>query len=335
MIGAVVIGRNEGERLLRCLASLEGKVATIVYVDSASTDGSAAAARAAGAQVVELGTDLPLTAARGRRAGYERLLQLMPECRYVQFVDGDCIVQEEWIAAASAFLDQRPDAAVVCGRRFEAFPKASFYNQLIDQEWDTPVGQITACGGDTLMRVAALQEAGSFRADLLAGEEPELCTRLAAKGWTIWRIDARMTEHDARIDRLSQWLRRARRGGAGYAQVWSITRAIGRPLYGRQMMSALFWALGIPVASIILALATRQWAVLTLFPALWALQVMRIAARRSEAEGWGFRLKAGAIMMLSKFSEALGIVTFFAGMKKQETSYRSGAGASAVSNGVA
>ena len=45
----IVIGRNEGARLLACLASMPRDVAGLVYVDSGSTDGSVAAARAAGA----------------------------------------------------------------------------------------------------------------------------------------------------------------------------------------------------------------------------------------------------------------------------------------------
>ncbi|MEO0691400.1 MAG: glycosyltransferase, partial [Pseudomonadota bacterium] len=44
-IAAVAIGRNEGERLVRCLTSLAGQVERLVYVDSGSTDGSVAAAR--------------------------------------------------------------------------------------------------------------------------------------------------------------------------------------------------------------------------------------------------------------------------------------------------
>ena len=40
-VGFVVIGRNEGERLVRCLDSLKSAgAAEIVYVDSGSTDGS-------------------------------------------------------------------------------------------------------------------------------------------------------------------------------------------------------------------------------------------------------------------------------------------------------
>lgn len=49
-VGAVIIGRNEGARLVACLASFPGWVRPLVYVDSGSTDGSVAAARAAGAE---------------------------------------------------------------------------------------------------------------------------------------------------------------------------------------------------------------------------------------------------------------------------------------------
>ena len=33
-IGAVVIGRNEGQRLVNCLTSMEGEVDLLIYVDS-------------------------------------------------------------------------------------------------------------------------------------------------------------------------------------------------------------------------------------------------------------------------------------------------------------
>jgi len=59
-IGVVVIGRNEGERLKRCLQSVRGRAACVVYVDSGSTDDSLASGRT--------------LADAGRRAGYEQTL---------------------------------------------------------------------------------------------------------------------------------------------------------------------------------------------------------------------------------------------------------------------
>ncbi len=44
-LGIVVIGRNEGDRLIRCLESVKsGSDIDAVYVDFGSTDGSVAAA---------------------------------------------------------------------------------------------------------------------------------------------------------------------------------------------------------------------------------------------------------------------------------------------------
>ena len=199
-IAAVAIGRNEGERLRRCLASMQGRVGRIVYVDSGSTDGSLDAAAAAGAQVVSLDLALPFTAARARNEGFALLGHEAPA--YVQFVDGDCELQPGWLETASAFLDNHPDVAAVCGRRRERHPGQSLYNRLIDCEWDTPVGETRACGGDVLMRRDAFRAVGGFDPALIAGEEPELCVRLRAAGWRIWRLDAEMTLHDAAITRL-------------------------------------------------------------------------------------------------------------------------------------
>jgi GT2 family glycosyltransferase len=144
-IAAVVIGRNEGQRLVLCIKSLSGKVARTVYVDSGSTDGSVRLARELGAEALELDMSQPFTAARARNAGLSvATTGKTPPPRYVQFVDGDCEVRPDWITTARAFLDERPDVAVVCGRRRERFPEASIYNGLVDQEWDTPVGEARA-----------------------------------------------------------------------------------------------------------------------------------------------------------------------------------------------
>ncbi|WP_425505321.1 glycosyltransferase [Sphingomonas piscis] len=317
-IGIVVIGRNEGERLLLSLGAAKSQCQHVVYADSASTDGSVEAALGMGVTVVCLSADGLLTAARGRRAGFEQLVQDAPECRFVQFIDADCILEEEWLATASSFLDSRKEAGVVCGRRYEAFPMASLYHRLIDAEWDTPIGLAKACGGDALMRVEAVRSAGSFRADLVAGEEPELCTRLRAAGWEIWRIDAPMTEHDAKISRLREWWKRSERGGLGYAQARAATQRTGQPLYGRQIASALFWTVILPLLVAAAASLEQDWRVLLLLPALYMLQGCRIFVRRGGGTDFAFRVSAAAVMMLMKIAEAKGIFSYLVGQKKLE-----------------
>ena len=306
-VGAVIIGRNEGERLTACFASLSGRVGRMVYVNSGSTDGSVAAAEEAGIPVVALDLSVPFTAARARNAGLASLVAGgRPD--YVQFVDGDCTVDEAWIDAASLFLDDHPGVAVVCGRRRERFPAASVYNRLCDWEWDTPVGPAKACGGDALMRTEAVLAAGGFRVGLIAGEEPELCLRLRHAGWTVCRIDAEMTTHDAAILYFGQWWRRCRRAGFAFAQ--------GAALHGRaperhwvaEAWRALAWALGPPALSLALSFATPLAPlVLVAYP----LQVARMALRG----GIGRRTswERAFFLTLAKFPEAVGVLEFVFG----------------------
>lgn len=219
-VGAVVIGRNEGAALHACLYSVGPRVAAVVYVDSGSTDGSVAFAREQGVEVVELDTSVPFTAARARDAGLQKLLERRPNLTFVQFVDGDCEVDEHWLDTAHAALTApgNDKLAVVCGRRRERFPDATTYNRHCDMEWNTPVGEAQACGGDAMMRINAYQQVGGFNTTLICGEEPELCVRLRQAGWTIERLDAEMTLHDAKMTKFSQFWKRSVRSGWAYAQ---------------------------------------------------------------------------------------------------------------------
>lgn len=219
MIGIVAIGRNEGDRLK---VSLSAAVATgdavVVYVDSGSTDGSVAWARSIGVHVVELDLARPFTAARARNEGFAALMIQNASIEFVQFIDGDCELRPDWIDTALTEFRVKSRAAAVCGRRRERFPDATIYNKLCDIEWNTPVGLAKACGGDAMFRAKAFAEVGGFNADIIAGEEPELCVRLRQTGWEIWRIDAEMTLHDAAMTRIGQWWKRNLRAGHAFAE---------------------------------------------------------------------------------------------------------------------
>lgn len=305
-VGVVVIGRNEGERLRKCLESVVGTPGRVVYVDSGSTDASVEMARAMAVDVIELDMRIPFTAARARNAGFQRMRELAPQHPYVQFLDGDCELVSGWLKKAAAFLDSHGDVAVVNGRLYERYPQRSIYNMLCDIEWDTPVGETRTCGGNAMMRVDAFEKVSGYRADLIAGEEPELCVRLRASGWRIWHLGEGMALHDAAILHFGQWWKRTLRAGYAYAQGADLHGAPPELHCVRESRSAWVWGLGIPMAVLGLSLWLGGWA-LVLF-LVYPLQIVRLAARgrRSARENWW---RAG-FLVLGKFPEVFGQMKF-------------------------
>lgn len=217
-IGVVAIGRNEGERLRRCLASLAGTSVRVVYVDSGSSDDSIKIAHSFGVDVVCLDQSAPFTAARGRNAGFEALREGgLPDL--VQFIDGDCAMVDGWLEEAASALDADPGLGLVTGWRSEIDRDASVYNQMCDVEWHRPAGEIRACGGDLMVRSAIFDELRGFDAGLICSEDEDFVLRLRKAGYMARRLPLTMTRHDANMTRFSQWWRRTLRAGHGFAEV--------------------------------------------------------------------------------------------------------------------
>ena len=305
-VGVVAVGRNEGERLEKCLQSIVGCTAPVVYVDSGSKDGSVSKARSTGSDVVELDAKSPFTAARARNAGFERARQLEPGLRYIQFVDGDCEVVAGWIDKAVAFLEAHRNVAVVCGRRRERNPALSIYNMLCDIEWDTPVGEAKGCGGDALVRADAFEQVRGFRADVVAAEDTELCVRLRAAGWRIWRLDEEMTVHDAAITRFSQWWRRSVRAGYCFAQGAYLHGASRERHFVWESRRAWLWGIWLPVACLGAGLAFGPWgwAAWLIYP----FQMLRLMLR--DARPLRQRAPLAMFRVLAQFPEGVGQMTF-------------------------
>lgn len=311
-IAAVVIGRNEGERLVRCLRSIRKIIDRVVYVDSGSTDGSISAAEAAGAEIINLDPSKPFTAARARNAGVAALRAgSAPD--FVQFIDGDCELQCGWVDTAKEFLESNPKAAIACGRRRERFPERSVYNRLCNREWNTPIGRARSCGGDLLVRWTAFEEAGGFDPKLIAGEEPELCLRLRSNGWEIWRLDADMTLHDANITRFSQWWMRMRRGGHAAAEGMAMHGAPPERHGVAAVGRALLWGILLPIFVAFGTAAISPWVMMIL--AIYPLQVVRLAIRKGgKSDDW----EEACFLTIGKFPEAQGILMYFASRLAQE-----------------
>jgi GT2 family glycosyltransferase len=314
-VGVVVIGRNEGERLARCLAAVRA-VPRRVYVDSGSTDGSVTLARAEGVTVIELDIPPHFTAARARNAGLMRLLTDDPELEFVQMVDGDCEVRPRWIESAVELLRKDPDLALVFGRRRERYPERSIYNALCDDEWNVPVGPASGVGGDALFRVSALREVDFYNAAMIAGEDTELAMRLRKRGWQLRRVDAEMTLHDANIARFGQWWNRTRRSGHAYGEMAFLHPDARDPNWPGTVRSILLWGGVLPVImsiATVLALAvdSRWWLGVALPLLAGSLNMVRLALRQRRRGLSAPVARASAfLLMLGKLPQLLGLISY-------------------------
>ncbi len=304
-VGLVAIGRNEGDRLKRCLKSLS-LCGRVVYVDSGSNDGSDRWARAFGAEVVHLDLSTPFTAARARNAGFRRLQETMPDVRFVQFIDGDCELARGWPTTALDFLQHHDDVAAVFGRRRESNPDKSVYNQLCDWEWDGLAGEARACGGDVMLRAAALKAVGGYRDTLIAGEEPELCVRLRAAGWQIFRLNAEMTLHDAAMTRFGQWWKRTRRTGYAFAEGAHLHGASPERHWVWESRRAWLWGVWLPLVCLVAGFIVMPWgfASFVIYPAQMLRQLMRATGTFRE------RVTKSFFQLVGRFPEALGQLQF-------------------------
>ncbi|NDW32136.1 glycosyltransferase family 2 protein [Salipiger sp. PrR007] len=300
-VDVVLIGRNEGTRLVAALASVMGQARQVVYVDSGSSDGSLAAARDAGAKVVDLDLSTPFTAARARNAGFAAL----DDPQLVQFIDGDCALVPGWLDSACAHMRAHPKTGLVTGWRAEIHRDASLYNQLCDVEWHRPAGEIQTCGGDMMLRAEAFIEVGGFDPRVIAAEDDEVCTRLRKAGWTLERLPLEMTRHDAAMLHFGQWWKRAVRTGHGFAQVGHLHP----DCFTTERKRALVYALLLPLS--ILLGAALFWPLALAALAAYPLNWMRTAqGLRREGLPAPEARRHALLLTLSKFPNLIGMATF-------------------------
>ena len=314
-IGIVAIGRNEGKRFQECLSALPKDLPT-VYVDSGSTDDSVAHALAAGVQVVHLSRDLGFTAARARNMGWRALLEKHPDLKFIQFLDGDCALDPNWLTSAFAETESRMRLGAVFGRLKERFPEHSIYNAMCDREWDVPVGEVRTCGGNALIRVDALTQTGGYNDNIIAGEEPDLCLRMHAIGWVIYRIPPKMATHDAAILSFGGWWKRAKRAGHAYTEHVFIHGRSAIPDWSRSAASMLAWGLFLPflmILGVILGVvSTKMWFLLSI--AIGFVYIFQFFRLSNQALNSGLSKQVSHAeafyLLLAKFAHCAGAGTY-------------------------
>jgi glycosyltransferase involved in cell wall biosynthesis len=318
-VGVVVIGRNEGSRLIRSLASLAEQSDRIVYVDSGSTDDSVQQAIALGTHVVQMDLSKPFTASRARNAGFAALVEQWPDITKVQFVDGDCQILPDWLADASAALDQDPKRVAVCGWGREIHPEHSVYNRICQVEWRMgSAGEVGAFGGLVMIQRAAFEAVGGFDDAVVAAEDDELAFRLRGNGGVIFKLDRDCFAHDANILRFGQWWKRAQRSGYAYAQVSSMHGLGPEKKFVKELKRTNVWGMVAPAVAVVGAPFTRglSLGVLARYPVV-AARATRVAQGRgsslADSMAWGISCA------FAVFPQVVGAQQFFRNRRRGQT----------------
>lgn len=310
-IAAVVIGRNEGQRLEPSLKSVQATGLPLVYADSGSADGSCGIAEALGVPVVRLDPIRPFSAARGRNEGTAEVLRRWPETQFIMFVDGDCTLDPGFASAAVGAFDRQPNCAIVTGHLSERRPDASVYNRLCSIEWRSAPGPIAdgkGLGGIMAVRVRAFRAIGGFNEQAIAGEEADFAARLARAGWSALKIDHSMATHDAEMLHFAQWWRRTVRAGHAMAHRYLGQREASSRAR-RAVVSSLFWGFLLPLAALLLLLPTRGASLLLLAGYGWlGLRIYRYyrSTSLSPSDSW----LATRFIIYAKVPEFLGILRY-------------------------
>jgi len=210
-----VIGRNEGERLVRCLAAVQAmdypaELLEKIYVDSESTDGSAERAAAAGFEVLRYRAEFR-TAAGARNLGWRA-----SRSRFVLFLDGDCVVDPDFLRHAVEHC-VKDSAAAVNGRVEETAGRHGAPRRSLSLFWEVRMaraeGPSAYRGGCGLVERAALEEIGGFNPELASTENGDLGRRLAARGKRTWYADRPMVGHDSGLRSWTELFRHGVRDG--------------------------------------------------------------------------------------------------------------------------
>jgi len=190
MISLVVIGKNEAQNLLRCFNSIDREqFKEVIYVDSSSIDDSIKIVQDnfKFVQIIRLRSNY-YSASLARFVGLKYV-----SSEYVQFLDGDMTLDNDWIKKSHSFLLNNKKVAIVHGYKFEYKDKNDLKKYKIKK--DKANFQSDYLQGSYLARTNILKKTGFLDIRMIGEEERDLYVRVRNLGFEVWYIDFMMASH--------------------------------------------------------------------------------------------------------------------------------------------
>ena len=251
-IGAVIIDDGSGASPEAAINSV-GAGRQIVFVTTDRDSEAAAAAIRMGVDVVTASTT-PFNPGRVRNTGYRRLKALDPQVEYVQFLEPDFVLDENWFTEALGFMERRPEVAIIDGGQREQFRENSMLNLVSEISRQGSEGELQSAGATAFMRAESFEAAGGFRGDIETNDTEDLCLRMRRRGHHVWRIDNEMGVSNSPRLKLKDWWREAKRNGYEYAHGVFLHGAPPERFRVLEQARAIIWGGAFPLFIILAAI---------------------------------------------------------------------------------
>lgn len=212
----VIIGKNEGkllEKVFNCVViaaknyyKFYNYYPRIIYVDGNSTDTSVEIVKRMGIELYII-KEKP-NPAKGRHLGF-----LKCKGKYIFFLDGDNIIDKNWLIRGVRYLEKNHDAAGVGGiQDFEIWKDNKIIKRILNYWAVRYNGQIIndGVGGTFLYRRDILLKVGDFNCNLEINEEFELYLRITHAGYKLVRLNYPMSIHiDKKTNSLINFMKKS------------------------------------------------------------------------------------------------------------------------------
>jgi len=257
-LAVVLISKNQAWNMSRLIESVLEETSwigskEILLVDSASTDETIKVAKKHSIKIIHLLPNQHLAPAVGRYIGEKH-----SNSKFILFLDGDMELFPGWLKKGCEFLKNRPEVAVVTGKRIDLPTTEKHKNDsVINSDTHGDATEISYSGGAAMYRRSVLNDVGTFNPYLFSDEEPDLCIRIRNAGYKILQLQLPIVYHytdpvDSLISKTKRWKRNLYLGAGqnlryhfGTKNFWPYVKERGYgivPVLGTLLgFSLLFW----------------------------------------------------------------------------------------------
>ncbi|GAC1528944.1 MAG: glycosyltransferase [Ramlibacter sp.] len=211
-VSIIIKAFNEERRIERAIESAMRAVdqlgpggGEVVLADSCSTDRTLELAARYPIRIVQLADAGERCCGIGPQLGYQ-----YTEGTWLYILDGDMELLPDFLPAAIAFLEARPEVAGVAGQVIEANIKSLEYLARAKRaQARMRPGRVEHLEMGGLYRRSAVEQAGYFSdRNLHSYEELDLAARLRVRGWRLWRLGMPSVLHEGHDEPALVLLRR-------------------------------------------------------------------------------------------------------------------------------